>query len=437
VQQRKVNYKLYPNATERLAMEDTLGLHCRINNTLIEEHKRRYEAGECSFSFAAMCKDLTAWRARSMALAALNAQSLQVTAKRVSLAFAAFFRHVAAGEVPGFPRFKSFQRYAGWGYKAYGDGWKLLKERSVYKAGKKYAGTEYGAVRLSGIGTISMRGRARFHGTPKTAEVFKKGCNWYLSVTFNVDDAVLQRTSGTESMAFDWGITTLLTQIIGDPLEGAVSTIENPRWLRRKLGLLKEVQQAASALEEKAKAASGKESGFPVSATLKRLYARIRAIHGQVARQRHDFYHKLSAALVKRFGLIVTEGLAVANMTKRPKPRPNEDGTHAPNGAAAKAGLNRSILDAAPASLLSKIGSKAAEAGSRFELIPTKKIKPSQRCCVCGKTQKMPLAERTYACSCGNVRGRDDNAARTALRYAYCGAWWENGSGAGTVPAAS
>ena len=44
--------------------------------------------------------------------------------------------------------------------------------------------------------------------------------------------------------------------------------------------------------------------------------------------------------------MIVHEALQIANMTRRPKPRPAEDGTYEPNGAAAKAGLNKSINDA-------------------------------------------------------------------------------------------
>ena len=66
------------------------------------------------------------------ALSAVNAQSLQVTAKRLSRAFDAFFRRVAAGEAPGYPRFKSYRRYSGWGYKTYGDGWKLKGEYDAH-----------------------------------------------------------------------------------------------------------------------------------------------------------------------------------------------------------------------------------------------------------------------------------------------------------------
>ncbi|NJD39835.1 MAG: transposase, partial [Geobacter sp.] len=121
---RKITYRLYPNAFQEALLQETLGLHCRVYNTLLEEHKRRYDHGLSSYSFKLMCRDLTVWRAASLPLAEVNAQSLQVTAKRVSLAFAAFFRRLKAGEEPGYPRFKSASRYPGWGYKDHGDGWK-------------------------------------------------------------------------------------------------------------------------------------------------------------------------------------------------------------------------------------------------------------------------------------------------------------------------
>lgn len=140
---------------------------------------RRHEAGEARYTFSAMCKDLTVWRGYTDALRALNAQSLQVTAKRVALAFDAFFRRIKSGEAPGYPRFKSAQRFGGWGYKTYGDGWKLHQPDG-----------QHGTVRLSGIGQIRIRGKGRFSGSPKTAEVMHKAGKWYLSVTYDVSAAL-------------------------------------------------------------------------------------------------------------------------------------------------------------------------------------------------------------------------------------------------------
>ncbi len=159
---------------------------------MLEEHRRRHEAGEKAYNFSAMCKDLTAWRGYADALRGLNAQSLQVTAKRVALSFDAFFRRLKSGDEPGYPRFKSFRRFPGWGYKTYGDGWKLLQSDG-----------KHGKVRLSGIGEIRIRGKGRFTGTPKAAEVIHKAGKWYLSVTYDVAETMVARQRGSEAAAFD------------------------------------------------------------------------------------------------------------------------------------------------------------------------------------------------------------------------------------------
>lgn len=48
--------------------------------------------------------------------------------------------------------------------------------------------------------------------------------------------------------------------------------------------------------------------------------------------------NKTALALVRGHDLIVHEDLKIANMTTRPKPRPDGDGGHHPDGAAAKKG---------------------------------------------------------------------------------------------------
>ena len=123
---RKINYRLYQNAGQLERLEEMRLLHARVYNTLLEEHECRYSEGLPSYSFKLMCKDLTAWRANPV-LAQLNAQSLQVTAKRVQLAFQSFFRRIKEGEEPGYPRFKSAKRYPGFGFKTHGDGWRLIE----------------------------------------------------------------------------------------------------------------------------------------------------------------------------------------------------------------------------------------------------------------------------------------------------------------------
>ena len=426
--QHKITYRLYPNVTQVVTLMTWLALHCRTYNALLEEHRRRFEADEPTFTFNAMCRALTEWRGYAEALKTLNAQSMQVTAKRAALAFEAFFRRVKAGDTPGYPRFKPLTRFAGWGYKTYGDGWKLHRTLTTQ-------GYRHGSVELSGIGKIPMRGQGRFIGSPKTLEILHRGEKWYASVTFDVPEHQVARAPGTEAGAFDWGLETLLTIAKSD---GSLETVDNPRWLKRRLSAIKTLQRAVSAEEDKAKRSVGldptqplqKGQRFPVTSKLKRLYAQVRSLHGKVARQRKDFYHKLTATLVSRFAFLGTEQLAVANMSKTPsaKPDPDKPGEFLPNGAAQKAGLNRSILDAAPSTLLSMFRIKAEEAGSVFALANTRRVKPTQRCHRCGTIVKKALSERVHHCTCGCECGRDENAAKTILRWLLEGDFWARNS---------
>jgi putative transposase len=431
--QRKITYRLYPNTAQVATLMTWLALHCRAYNALLEEHRRRYEAKEGTFNFTAMCKALTSWRGYADSLASLNAQSLQVTAKRVALAFDAFFRRLKNGDTPGFPRFKSLNRFPGWGYKTYCDGWKLRAKATA-------KGLGYGGISLSGIGDIPMRGKGRFIGTPVTCEILHKHGKWYASVTFDVPEYRLARAGGTETAAFDWGIDTLLTIAKAD---GSIQSIENPRWLKNRLEVMKDLGRKISAEQEKLKPSMGLKSGqpipegkrLPITSKLKRLYAQLRALHSKVARQRKDFYHKLTAWLVETFGLLATEELNVMAMSRRPKKKIDENtGEALPNGASRKAGLNRGILDAAPSMLIGMIATKAVEAASWFAKAPTRKLKPTQRCHYCGKLTKKELGDRTHSCSCGCVCDRDENAAKTLLRWMTEGESWFGTSQAGDQP---
>ncbi len=92
----------------------------------------------------------------------------------------------------------------------------------------------------------------------------------------------------------------------------------------------------------------------------------------------------------------------------------------------AKAGLNRAILDTAPAAFVSMIEYKAAEAGARVVETPTRDIKPTQRCHRCWAIVPKPLAERVHCCqACSCVCGRDENAAKTNLLWAIAHTGWE------------
>jgi transposase len=105
-------------------------------------------------------KDLTQLRAEFPEYKALNAQSEQVTLKRLDRAFDNFCQRFREGKAKaGFPRFKAFERFKGWGYAGHGDGWKSLP-------GENYVN---GTIRISGVGQLQARRCARFVDKERTS----------------------------------------------------------------------------------------------------------------------------------------------------------------------------------------------------------------------------------------------------------------------------
>ena len=302
-----------------------------------------------------------------------------MTLKRLDLAYQAFFRRVKLGEKPGFPRFKPIQRFSGWGYKTHGDGWRL-------HAGKQM---KHRHIRLSGVGRVKLRGKARTEGNPKTCEIMHKAGQWYVSITIECSP---QRICGTQAMGLDWGLETFAT--ICDNSE-ATHSIANPRHLKQELAKLKLLQQSVS--RQKNKRSNSRRKAVKLVANL----------HAKVANKRRDFNHQTAANLVAQYGLISTEALSVKNMTA--------------SGGQYKKGLNREILSVAPTQFLNLLKSKAEEAGAVWVEVPTRQVKPGQTCHRCGTQRKKLLSERQHFCDCGASCSRDENAARVMLNWALFG----------------
>jgi putative transposase len=76
--------------------------------------------------------------------------------------------------------------------------------------------------------------------------------------------------------------------------------------------------------------------------------ATVARLHRKVRRQRLDHAHKTALDLVREHDFLAHEDLRIRTTSKAPasKPDPATPGGFLPNGAAAKAGLNRSIADA-------------------------------------------------------------------------------------------
>ena len=119
----------------------------------------------------------------------IHSHILQNVVADLEKAFQAFFRRVKAGENPGYPRFRGRNRFAGFGFKEYGNGFKVDGRR----------------LRLAGIGRIVVRWHREIEGDIKTARVFCRAGKWFVAFSCEVEKPEpLPKTK--ESIGVDVGL---------------------------------------------------------------------------------------------------------------------------------------------------------------------------------------------------------------------------------------
>jgi putative transposase len=306
----------------------------------------------------------------------IAAHVLQDVLRRLDRAFQAFFRRIAEGLEPGFPRFKGRNRYDSFTYPD-GAGWKL----------------DGNHLHLTKIGSIKVKLHRPIEGKIKTVTIKCEVDQWYVTFSCEVPDPEKLPVS-YEDVGIDLGVTHLATLSNGE-------MIEHPRNLRH----------AKKTLERRQQALSRKKKGSHRRERAKRLIGKA---HRKIRNQRRDFLQKQSKKIVSRYQVIVFEDIQTSNLTRRPKPKQDENGTYLPNGAAAKGGLNKSILDASWGTFVSMCTFKAACAGRT--LVKVNPRYTSQVCSGCGQVRKKELSERWHTCDCGTELDRDVNAAINILR---------------------
>jgi len=151
-----------------------------------------------------------------------------------------------------------------------------------------------------------------------------------------------------------------------------------------------------------------------------RTKKKIFKCHQKIARIRKDFCHKTSQAIVSKpeNKIIVLEDLRTKNMTAKPKAKQDESGKWVKNGAAAKAGLNKSILDKGWHQLETFLKYKTYRAGKVWFKVPAHHT--SQECAACSHTHpdNRQSQERFCCVSCGHTDHADHNAAEVIKKRA-------------------
>jgi putative transposase len=298
--------------------------------------------------------------------------------RRLDAAFQGFYKRCQAGQQPGYPRFKPHSRFdqamfvSGNGAKwqeADKDGW----ARASFQA----------------VGTVKVRQHRPVRGMVKTVQLKREHRRWYVIVIAD-SDPVPEPVTGRQ-VGVDLGVARFLTTSEGE-------VVANPKFLAASAAVIADLQR------RKARTQPGSGNRKLIRRQLAREWRKIR-------NRRRDFHHKTARALVNACDAIALEQLRPANMARRPNPRPDpaQLGKYLPNGAAAKAGLNRSILDAGWAQFTRILAGKAEEAGRR--VIWVNPSGTSVGCHHCGARCARPRQD-TVICPAHGPMDADVNGAR-------------------------
>ena len=397
---RAFKFRAYPTRSQQGRAVRLLADHCDLYNAALMERREAWRMLRISISYGTQSGQLKEIRqADPYGQGRHSFTAQQQTLRRLDGVFTAFFdrartaERAGQGKKPGYPRFKSYQRFDQVLFVA-GDGSKWQPSGSGRWA---YA-------RFQAIGAVKVSQHRPVRGTVKALQLRREHRRWYVIVIAEAEPVPLPSAGG--EIGVDVGVARFLTTSDGQ-------IVTNPRFLAASAQVITELERRKSRAQ-------------PGSGNRKRLKRALAREWRKVRNCRRDFHHKTARMLVMKCDVIALEDLNIAGMIRRPAPRPDPGtlGAFLPNQARAKAGLNKSILDAGWAQFISILTGKAAEAGRQVMLVNP--AGTSINCHRCGRRCVRPRQEIVVCPDHGDIDA-DLNAAINIASRA--------GLGSGQAPA--
>ena len=392
---RAFKFRAYPTRPQEGRAVRLLVDHCDLYNAALEERREAWRMRRVGVSYgmqSTQLKDIRGADPKGQGRHSFTAQ--QQTLRRLNTVFAAFYTRAKESKA-GYPRFKPYARFNQVGF-VVGDGAKWTPAPTG----------GWARAAFQSVGSVKVRQHRPVPGTVKFLQLKREHRRWYVIVITDTGARPLPATG--HSVGADLGIARFLTTSDGE-------IIANPRFLAVSAETIADLQRR----KEHARCGSGNRQ---------RLRRALAKEWRKVRNRRRDFHHKTARALVNDCDTIALEDLNAAGMTKRPQPRPDQEtpGGFLPNRATAKAGLNKSILDAGWAQFTRILAAKAEEAGRRVVLVNP--AGTSVRCHRCER-QCMRQQQKTVICPVHGAMDADVNGARNIASRA--------GLGSGQAPTAA
>jgi putative transposase len=362
--------------------------HCDLYNAALTERREAWRLRRVSVSYgmqSAQLKEIRRADPDGQGRHSFTAQ--QQTLRRLDTVFRAFHERCRAGGKPGYPRFKPYSRFS--------------QARFVNGDGARWTtadGSGWARAYFQGAGSVKVRQHRGVRGRVTALQLKREGRRWYVIVIAETDPVRLPAAG--RAVGVDVGVARFLTISDGE-------IIANPRFLAASAEVIADLQRR-------------KERAQPGSGNRTRIRRALAREWRKVRNRRRDFHHKTARALVDQCDVIALEDLNTAGMTRRSaaKPDPDRPGAFLPNQAAAKAGLNKSILDAGWTQFTGILAGKAEEAGRRVVFVNP--AGTSITCHQCGRRCARPQ-QKIVICPVHGEMHADVNGARNIYTRAGLG----------------
>jgi putative transposase len=351
-------YRLYPTEPQAGFLTGQLREACLLYNAAKQERDDAWKTCHKSINYYDQANQLKAMRADGC-LTLANFSCCQDVLRRVDKTYQAFFARVKRGDKPGFPRYRSTERYDSITFPSYGNGCRLL---------------DSGKLRVQGAGHIKVKLHRPVEGTIKTVTIKRETGRWFAVFSVECDAAPLPASH--RAVGIDVGLNSFAA--LSDGTE-----VPNPRHYRAAEARFRRAQRKVAR----------RHRGSHRRRKAVRMFERA---HAHARHQRADFQHKLSRQLVNQHGVIAVEDLNVQGL--------------------AGGMLAKSVHDAGWNSFIQRLSYKAACAGRVLaKVIPY----GTSQTCVCGASVPKTLADRWHDCpACGLSASRDVVSAQVILQRA-------------------
>jgi putative transposase len=384
---RAYKLRVYPTRPQEGRAVRLLADHCDLYNAALQERRDAWRMRQVSVSYgdqSAQLKEIRAADPGGQGRHSFTAQ--QQTLRRLNVVFAAYFRRArdANGNRRrrvGYPRFKPRQRFDQVLFVA-GDGAKW----------EPADGGRWAHATFQAVGRVKVGQHRPVVGRVKTLQLKREGRRWYLIAVTETESVPLPSTG--RSVGVDVGVARFLTTSDGE-------VVANPRFLDAAQERIADLQRR-------------KQRARPGSGNRRRLRRALAKEWRKLRDRRRDFHHKTARRLIDTCDTLALEDLRVAAMTK------TASGSIAAPGrnVAAKAGLNRSILDAGWGQFTRILVAKAESAGRRVALVHP--ANTSIDCHICGTRCTRPRQE-IVVCPTHGELDADLNGARNIATRAGLG----------------